>query len=383
MDPADYNMVVKRDRVTDAVAPSGFPDTVEIPERFIRTDEVRASVVVGEEEAAYELPVVDMASLLDPELSASETAKLGSACRDWGFFQLTNHGVDEAVMQQMKDSAAQFFSLPLESKNAVAVRRGGLQGFGHHFNGPAAASDDAGGGGDQHSAKLDWAECLLLDTQPVESRNMEFWPTDPPAFRDALDAYSAEMASLARRLLGFMAADLGVNQEALKAAFFGGGGGDEMRQTMGVHHYPPCRRPDTVIGMTPHTDAFGLTLLLHLDDTPGLQVRRGDGRWFPVRPLPGAFVVNVGDALDVLSNAAYRSVEHRVLPHAHRARTTVVVFQDASAGGGVLAPLPELLLAGDEPPRYRSIEKLQYSKGYLRALGQGTNFLHTLKTSSR
>ena len=89
MDPADYNMVVKRDRVTDAVAPSGFPDSVEIPERFIRTDEVRASVVVGEEElAAYELPVVDMASLLDPELSASETAKLGSACRDWGFFQV-------------------------------------------------------------------------------------------------------------------------------------------------------------------------------------------------------------------------------------------------------------------------------------------------------
>ncbi|KAJ1296735.1 hypothetical protein BS78_01G325100 [Paspalum vaginatum] len=372
MDPADCNMVIKRDRVTDADASSGFPDSVDIPERFVRTDEVRASVVVGEEEAAYELPVVDMASLLDPELSASETAKLGSACRDWGFFQLTNHGVDEAVMQQMKDSTAQFFSLPLESKNAVAVRRGGLQGFGHHFNGPV--SDD----GDQHNTKMDWAECLLLDTQPAQDRNMEFWPMDPPAFRDALDAYSVEMASLARRLLGFMAADLGVSQEALLVAFFGGG--DE-RQTMGIHHYPPCRRPDTVIGMTPHTDAFGLTLLLHLDDKPGLQIRR-DGRWFPVRPLPGAFVVNVGDALDVLSNAAYRSVEHRVLPHAHRARTSVVVFQDASAGGGMLAPLPELLLAAGDEPRYRSIEKIQYSKGYLRALGQGTNFLHSLKTSS-
>ena len=53
--------------------------------------------------------------------------------------QLTNYGVDEAVIQQMKDTTAQFFSLPLESKNEVAVREGGPEGFGHHFN--AAASD--------------------------------------------------------------------------------------------------------------------------------------------------------------------------------------------------------------------------------------------------
>ncbi|RLN15953.1 S-norcoclaurine synthase 1-like [Panicum miliaceum] len=288
MEPADYNRPISRDNVTDAAA-TAFPDSVEIPERFIRTgDEARAGVVAGEDEA-YELPVVDMASLLDPELSASETAKLGSACRDWGFFQLTNHGVDEAVIQRMKASTAQFFSLPLESKNAVAVREGGFEGFGHHFNAPA-------------SDKLDWAECLLLDTQPVENRNMEFWPTNPPAFRHALYRYSEEMASLARRLLGFMAADLGVGPEALLGAFGG------RRQGAGVHRCPPCRRPEQVLGMRPHTDGFGLTLLLHADSTPGLQVRR-HGRWFPVRPLPGALVVNVGDVLEVLSNGAYGSAE--------------------------------------------------------------------------
>ncbi|CAN6284390.1 unnamed protein product [Urochloa humidicola] len=35
---------------------------------------------------AFELPVVDMAKLLDPELSPSETTKLSSACRDWVSF---------------------------------------------------------------------------------------------------------------------------------------------------------------------------------------------------------------------------------------------------------------------------------------------------------
>ena len=75
-------------------------------------------------------------------------------------------------MQQMKDSAAEFFRSPLESKNTVAVRDG-FQGFGHHFNGGS-------------SEKLDWAECLLLITQPVKDRRMDLWPaTNPPTFRYA------------------------------------------------------------------------------------------------------------------------------------------------------------------------------------------------------
>ncbi|XP_025792041.1 protein SRG1-like [Panicum hallii] len=108
---------------------------------------------------------------------------------------------------------------------------------------------------------------------------------------------------------------------------------------------------------------------------------RRHGRWFPVRPLPGALVVNVGDVLEVLSNCAYGSAEHRVIPHAERSRTTVVVFQDASLDEGMVAPLPELLRRGDEP-RYRPVERLEFSKGHLRELAQGTKFLDSLKISS-
>ncbi|KAF8781326.1 hypothetical protein HU200_000555 [Digitaria exilis] len=255
--------VIARDKITDATA-ALFTGSVEVPERFIRADEVEAAgAVVGEDET-FEMPVVDMASLLDPELSATETAKLGSACREW------------AAMQQMKDSAAQFFSLPLETKNTVAVRGDSIQGFGHHFSG--ATSD-----------KLDWAECLLLFTH--------------------------------RRLLGFMAADLGVSEEALQGAFFSGDGDDAVKgQSMSMHHYPPCRRHrHKVVGIPPHTDSPALTLLLQVDDTPGLQIRRG-GRWFPVRPTPGCLVVNVGDILDVLTNGEYGSVQHRVVPDAERHR---------------------------------------------------------------
>ena len=182
--------------------------------------------------------------------------------------------------------------------------------------------------------------------------------------------YSTEMTKLARRLLGFMAADIGDEEEELVEAFTG------KRQSMAMHYYPPCPHPDKVLGITPHTEGLGLTLLLHVDDTPGLQIRKG-GRWFPVRPLPGAFVVNVADILDVLSNGAYRSVDHRVLPDAERARTTVVIFQEAAVGGEV-APLPGLVAKGGGA-RYRSIGVEEYIKGNFNALAEGTRFIESLR----
>jgi isopenicillin N synthase-like dioxygenase len=178
------------------------------------------------------------------------------------------------------------------------------------------------------------------------------------------------MTSLASRVLSLMAADLGIEEEALHDAFTG------HRQSMAIHYYPPCRHPEKVMGIMPHTDGLGLTLLLHVDDTPGLQIRKG-GRWFPVRPLPGAFVVNVADILQVLTNGEYRSVEHRVLPDAVRARTTVVIFQEAAVGG-MVAPLPGMLKGGD-PARYRSVQLDEYIKGNFRALADGTRFIQSLR----
>ncbi|CAL5067453.1 unnamed protein product [Urochloa decumbens] len=350
------NKIVHRDEITD----DAFPDSADIPEKYIRTDEVSAGAVVAEDDA-YELPIIDMAKLLDPDSSASETARLGSACRDWGFFQLTNHGIDEAVIQRMKESTVQFFDLPLDSKNAVAVRGDGFEGYGHHYS---------------RLSKLDWAESVILITQPVQDRNMELWPTNPPMFRDALEEYSAAVTKLMAKLVGSMAADLGVAPAALQDAFAG------KRQSAAIHRYPPCRRPEAVIGNTAHTDGLALTALLHADGTPGLQVRRG-GRWFPVPPpLPGgaALVVNVGDILHVLTNGAYRSAEHRVMVNAERARTTAVVFQDASVGG-MVAPLPELLAGaeGGEVARYRAVPRSEYLKVRFSALAQRKGFLDGLK----
>lgn len=72
-------------------------------------------------------------------------------------------------------------------------------------------------------------------------------------------------------------------------------------QGLWLNHYPPCRQANRVLGMSPHTDAAGLTLLLQVNDMPGLQIRR-DGKWFAVDALDGALVLIVGDILEVMDN---------------------------------------------------------------------------------
>uniref|UniRef100_A0A0E0ER93 Fe2OG dioxygenase domain-containing protein n=1 Tax=Oryza meridionalis TaxID=40149 RepID=A0A0E0ER93_9ORYZ len=159
--------------------------------------------------------------------------------------------------------------------------------------------------------------------------------------------------------------DLGIAQETLLAAFRG------KRQSMALQHYPPCHHPEKVMGVAPHSDGFGLTLLLQVNDTPGLQVSK-DGRWRPVRPLPGAFVINVGEILVVLTNSYYKSVFHRVVVDNDKDQVTVVVLQDACIAG-VVKPLPEL---GE--PRYHATNRSEYYKSQLTALRrQGEKFVDT------
>ena len=73
---------------------------------------------------------------------------------------------------------------------------------------------------------------------------------------------------------------------------------DEGFQSMRMNYDPPCPQPELVIGLNPHSDAIGLTILLQVNEMEGLQVKK-DGMWIPVKPLHNAFVVNIRDILEV------------------------------------------------------------------------------------
>ena len=111
--------------------------------------------------------------------------------------------------------------------------------------------------------------------------------------REAMERYSAEAEKVTEEICANISLLMGMDRDGLKR--FNG----KTKQAMRINYYPPCSRPDLVLGISPHSDSDLITLLLQDDEIPGLQIRHKD-EWFLVKPIPNALVVNIGDVMEVL-----------------------------------------------------------------------------------
>lgn len=328
-----------------------------VPERYIRDGDDRPD---GVNLCGKQIPVIDAGELRRG--APEELAKLRLACQDWGFFQVVNHGVEPELMEDMAKLAREFFMLPLEEKSRYPMAPGGIQGYGHAF---VFSADQ----------KLDWCNMLALGVAPQSIRQPALWPTNPASFTTTLENYSAEIRDLCLDLLSHIAETLGLERSTFSGMF----GGEKAVQAVRMNFYPPCPRPELVLGLSPHSDGSALTVLQQDGAGGGLQVRHG-GDWVPVGHggVPGALVVNVGDSLEVLTNGRYKSVEHRaVVDGAGRDRLSVVTFY-APAYDVELGPMPELLGDG-EPCRYRRFNHGEYSRHYVTSKLEGKKTLDFAK----
>lgn len=124
--------------------------------------------------------------------------------------------------------------------------------------------------------------------------------------REALEEYAREVEKLAYTLLELISLSLGLAADQFHGCFK-----DQMSMVR-LNHYPPCPFPDLALGVGHHKDAGALTVLAQ-DDVGGLQVKRkSDGEWIPVKPTPDAFIINVGDIVQVCCYyiMLYSSVEY-------------------------------------------------------------------------
>ena len=113
--------------------------------------------------------------------------------------------------------------------------------------------------------------------------------------RDNLETYSAGLKKLAIQIVELMANALNVDSKEIRELF------GEGVQSMRMNYYPPCPQPELVMGLNPHTDGGSLTILLQLNEVEGLQIKI-DGSWIPIKPLPNAFIVNLGDMMEVINH---------------------------------------------------------------------------------
>lgn len=235
----------------------------------------------------------------------------------------------------------EFFKLPLEDKRKFGQLEGDIEGYGQAF----VASNEQ---------KLDWADVFYLSTLPTDLRKPHLLPQLPQSFRNAIEAYSVELKSIGMKILNLMAKALQMNPEEMEILF------EKGRQSMKMNYYPPCPQPEQVIGITPHSDPTGLTILFQVNETEGLQIRKDD-IWIPVKPLPSAFIINIGDVLEVVTNGTYHSVEHRGVVNSVKERMSIGTFLGPKLDGE-FGPAPSLL-SSQAPAKFKRTGAADFLKG--------------------
>ncbi|KAL5564152.1 hypothetical protein UlMin_027316 [Ulmus minor] len=334
---------------------------LNIPSRYIRSDEQDQKIVnfvgVGGNSG---IPVIDMETLDSPhqyQSSDFELAKLHSASKDWGFFQVVNHGISSSLLEKTKAEIEGFFKLPMEEKKKLWQRPGDVEGFGQAF----VVSEEQ---------KLDWSDMFFLTTLPAYMRKPHLFPNLPISFRESLEIYALEVQKLAMKILTQMEKALKIEDKEITGLF------EDGMQTMRFNYYPPCPHPEKVIGITPHSDGGALTILLQVNEVEGLQIRK-DGMWVPVKPLPNAFIVNVGDELEMTTNGIYRSIEHRASVNSDKERLSVATFYNPRTGSEI-GPVKSLI-SPQTPAKYITLGLEDYLKRLFARELHGKAFIDTMK----
>jgi len=285
-----------------------------------------------------EIPVIDLSGN-----RPAVVAEVGRACADWGFFQIVGHGVPDSLVAAAADNAKGLFASPREQKRTLMRSR-----------------DNPWGYYDRELTKNARDKKEIYDIGPdaggVETGEAPFagvtpWPSWQPSFGSAMRPYFDACAQASAQLVDLIGESLGAPR-TLGDAF-----ANAHTSFLRLNYYPvddPLAGETTEragLGIHHHTDAGALTFLKQ-DNVRGLQVYR-DGLWHTVEPREGAFVINIGDMMQVWSNDRYRAPVHRVLAMDHAERRSMAFFYNPRYGARV-APLSNLVSAG-VPAHYQPI----------------------------
>lgn len=250
------------------------------------------------------LPVLDL-SLLDegPDAVARFRDDLRAATHDVGFFYLTGTGVSPELEAGLLRAAKDFFALPEADKLSIENVTS------PHFRGYTRV------GGERTQGRVDWREQIDIGPEreaitggPGYNRLIgpNLWPAAQPELKDVVTEWHDHLTGVARKLLRAWALALGAEEQYFDRHF-----GDP-QTLIKIVRYPGKDDPTPQQGVGAHKDSGVLTLLWVEPGKGGLQVER-DGEWVDAPPVPGAFVVNIGELLEYATQGYLRATNHRVI----------------------------------------------------------------------
>lgn len=281
------------------------------------------------------IPIVDIGPLLNGSNPQQVAREIGDICEHIGFLYIKNHGISEQLINDAYAQAEAFFALSQAEKDTLNIINSGptLRGYIHIY-------------GENVDPKFtkDFKECFDLGKhEDAVSRffGPNLMPEQPAKFAEVFEAYHDAMMALATQLVSAIALSLG-----LPADYFA----KRQQKPITIQrllHYPPQQGDISVkeIGVGAHTD-YGFLTILAQDDKGGLQVQNREGEWVNAPPVPGTFIVNIGDLVQTLTNDRYISTMHRVINTSGRERYSLPFFLDMDFDA-VVEPVPTCIKFGE------------------------------------
>ncbi|XP_029128650.1 1-aminocyclopropane-1-carboxylate oxidase homolog 1-like [Cajanus cajan] len=237
------------------------------------------------------VPIIDLKDMhYNTALHAELISKIRSACHEWGFFQVINHGIPISVLGEMIHGIRRFHEQDSKVRKEFYTRD--LKKKVLYYSNISLLNSDQ---------PVNWRDTFGFAVAPDPPKPEEI----PSVCRDIAIEYSKKIRDLGFRILELLSEALGLNPSYLKELNCGEG-----LFILG-NYYPTCPEPELTMGATKHTDGNFVTLLLQ-DQLGGLQVLH-QNQWVNVPPVHGALVVNIGDLLQLITNDMFVSVYHRVL----------------------------------------------------------------------
>lgn len=160
-----------------------------VPQRYIKPPSERPNGTASmnccdDDDVVASIPIVDLARRFSSSAgggipdddehrdrrAAAALEAVGDACKNWGFFQVVNHGVGVDSVERMRGAWREFFDLPMEEKELYANSPATYEGYGSRL-------------GVEKDAPLDWGDYYYLNLLPDDTKNLDKWPEMPRQLR--------------------------------------------------------------------------------------------------------------------------------------------------------------------------------------------------------
>jgi isopenicillin N synthase-like dioxygenase len=257
--------------------------------------------------AEANLPVIDLSGLMsgDAAQKAEVARALGDAARTSGFFYIRNHGIEQSLIDAAFAASKQFHELPRRDKMKY------WSGFTTHHRGYVPLEENGANFPKQINFNEAWDMSFEAPADHPDylagwrMTGPNIWP-DLPGWKDTIASYYDAVFALGLRMLDALALELGVDPAVLLKNI------TCPTSQLRLLRYVPndMAASKDVVGIASHSDFECFTILMQ--GGAGLQVMNADDDWIEAPPLPGCFVVNIGDIFETWSGGQFKSTQHRV-----------------------------------------------------------------------